>query len=978
MTPIDFDDLSSRYANLFSDALHEVSSNFADMKARGSVECIEYSEKAARFLAETLDLAGVTYDIELAQLEDNIVLRVNRLITASKHTRLHTVFELLHMLRDRKYNDTPANIPKDVIDIFIKKVQNWDVALSNRSKAIISKIEQIIKVYNKKNDKEHSRQKGQIYLDLLEDIIAKLVGNESDIYQHIYILIVWLRYQWSNTQERLKSAFDIKTRIKTYLENAAKCVIGSVIVNAVNPNKSHSKTLQLQTPPPIYLFRSWKAHVILKGSMNPEGGDDIRNASDTADQDSIEGWGHVYNVAVFMVSEVSNVAFISIKGTTTASDWEKNLDSVWYPTEKLIRWGLKKREDARGKKSWGRKTTVKHKKPSRNPYVSRGFYLKILSIITDIHTKLEDHANRWKGQEPKVVISGHSLGGAQAILLTYYINMVFPSIRVTTVTAGAPRTGADVPKRKRQHKWTDAFAEGQKVTNSLTLRLSNFGDIVPAVPVYSASEAQEVRAIVGNAASTVAGIGSALVAGPIGIGMASAAGYVTGSAIGSFGSNIRNAPSLYEGVQSLLPWRQKDAKRLTGNGCYRHVGTGLLLTYYHTGTLNRKLGETRVGNKLQAVVPKCFMGSEYSMTFQVDKDTYVAKRFTLAHSYSMPSRHLLPAYREYILQGNNMSRGIYVYKCTLLAGPRHKAAPLDRDTLCSATGYGDFAIEGCPCISDCDHYNFGGYQCKLDRKCVEGLGIQDNVSWSHLRRAYYGKCFPDDDNSGDYEHRKEKVIALREKFKQAVEKYHRPKDEISQILFDWVRNVGRKSKDTLRVYIAQLKEAKATDNNLRTTGQKLITWLVHSSNKKRSDFRNIIGPGENKKANKLIANKLAHLMQQAENFKRVIQEQACTHNLRNRFYEDDYDKYVSRPDKEEAGATKEEAIEPSQIAQGRRATYHDLCKAIYRRVMAPRHISYSKTLQYIKQRELWAHVRDGNISIADAVNMARGDSRPRP
>lgn len=94
--------------------------------------------------------------------------------------------------------------------------------------------------------------------------------------------------------------------------------------------------------------------------------------------------------------------------------------------------------------------------------VHKGFYRSYLEArdITHNHVKMEE----------KVIVVGHSLGGAIANLAALDIQYNFPEIDVSCLTAGAPRVG------------NQAFIDSYNKRVPNTVRMVYRNDIVPGVP----------------------------------------------------------------------------------------------------------------------------------------------------------------------------------------------------------------------------------------------------------------------------------------------------------------------------------------------------------------------------------------------------------------------------------------------------------------------------------------------------------------
>ena len=901
---MDLSEEASTFAEVFYDRLHTTVTDIIEQVSTNKEGSnITYSNETARILAEIMDIAGVSYDIELSHLENNLVSRLQRM-GGNTHKSLRLILDIIKRLlptKRTKDRARPRKLPLKVCEPLIKHLKDKS---SPRLVALASQITTQCK----------SRQQvGHTWIKLIRAVISDLdIRPEHRV--HLDMLLSWLFYQWQSKADRISESETTRQKVGSYLSEAAKCVISSVIVEVLGISQDIS---------PGRLFKSWTPDVIYTGSKDLSAYDDGSVSNDANGCDTFNP-ERFYNVAVCMTATDCDVAFVSIKGTTQINDWEKNMDSVWEPIDEYIKDGQNKRQAARPKvwrtgvstkkrvkptrsKASSRKKTsigsTKVQKTKKGPMVSRGFLYKLLAVLPALHKHMEGLCKRAKQRKtnPRVVVCGHSLGGAQAVLYTYYVNTVFPEIEVITITAGGPRSGADTGY-KTDIQWTVAYEAAQKKTGSLTLRLCNFGDIVPEVPVYRPQEYQEAAILGAQVCAQVATVGALALSGPAGavgaaitgviggglfgvtLGKMKAAKMRTGFMLGKTGKeyykqrNVREIPSLLmvaiNGAKDSI-WSKE---RVRGTGSYRHVGTGLLLRYQHVGF---DWDGTPYKNRWTATrhndANASFANRSIISTAGLSLDRNL--RLTRIHkNLRTLKRHLLPDYREFVLQGRTPRRGIYAHDCSLLSGPRHEAAPVHRG-ICPTEGFGDFSLEGCPCISDCEYYRGGyGHRCEIDSACAKELG---SSTWHPYHSKYLGKCVPPDATSTDFKNEKATIIALRAGFLDAIRE-NVPKDDIDKRIFQWL--IDHRNRDTWMNFARYIKLLKSTDprnSELRTYGNRLVDWLNGTyDDVPRKIFLKEVGPTKSPEKNKALGLRLSKLWQRIENMRHDLEQYGCTHNLR--------------------------------------------------------------------------------------------------
>jgi hypothetical protein len=156
------------------------------------------------------------------------------------------------------------------------------------------------------------------------------------------------------------------------------------------------------------------------------------------------------NVTIGIYSADRSIALISIKGTSTVNDAIADLNFIKKKTSKLFS-----------------STTIGEDAGE----IHRGFLKKTRMLLENADGVLSIIR---KKSLKKLFIVGHSLGGAEAFLLTYYVNRMYPHIQVVTTTVGAPKVGNLEFKR--------SYDFHQKSTNSVTYRIYDSKDPVPRQP----------------------------------------------------------------------------------------------------------------------------------------------------------------------------------------------------------------------------------------------------------------------------------------------------------------------------------------------------------------------------------------------------------------------------------------------------------------------------------------------------------------
>ena len=106
----------------------------------------------------------------------------------------------------------------------------------------------------------------------------------------------------------------------------------------------------------------------------------------------------------------------------------------------------------------------------KNFKVHAGFYKQVKSVKKQILTLIESYFNN-NNNNYNLYLTGHSLGSANATLLSYFISEKYPNLLIKLVTFGSPRVG--------NAKWKDYFDNN---SNIVYYRVTNNRDIVTVIP----------------------------------------------------------------------------------------------------------------------------------------------------------------------------------------------------------------------------------------------------------------------------------------------------------------------------------------------------------------------------------------------------------------------------------------------------------------------------------------------------------------
>ena len=139
-----------------------------------------------------------------------------------------------------------------------------------------------------------------------------------------------------------------------------------------------------------------------------------------------------------------NVKHFIFKGTNSIKDWESNVN--FFPV------------------------TIQSDKPDFK--LHRGFYEQWLSLSSWLKKEIFDECNVLHDKRKQLVISGHSLGGAIAIICAIYMQCISERLIKRVCTFGAPRCLND-----------DMVEWYNQRLKSRTIRVLNCMDTVPKLPL---------------------------------------------------------------------------------------------------------------------------------------------------------------------------------------------------------------------------------------------------------------------------------------------------------------------------------------------------------------------------------------------------------------------------------------------------------------------------------------------------------------
>ena len=161
----------------------------------------------------------------------------------------------------------------------------------------------------------------------------------------------------------------------------------------------------------------------------------------------IKYFKHVETDAEVVVinDDLNNIKHFVFKGTDSKKDWQTNFDFI--PIE-IVVGGIKKYK------------------------IHRGFYEQWRGLSTWLKNEILKDGLLYSKNPKKLVISGHSLGGALAIICSIYMYCISNSLVQKVCTFGAPRVVC-----KGLTEW---YNERLKCK---TIRVINYFDIIPKLPL---------------------------------------------------------------------------------------------------------------------------------------------------------------------------------------------------------------------------------------------------------------------------------------------------------------------------------------------------------------------------------------------------------------------------------------------------------------------------------------------------------------
>jgi predicted lipase len=153
-----------------------------------------------------------------------------------------------------------------------------------------------------------------------------------------------------------------------------------------------------------------------------------------------------------------SVTYLVFRGSETDLDWDTNFKFK----QEVLEFD---REVIKGEIVENREQIYPYQGESRSgAKMHQGFSGAYLSVREQIHNYLRSHS------VARVIVTGHSLGGALATLCAVDLQYNFSQVAIEIYTFGAPRVGND--------GFSDSF--NRRVPNSY--RIINGMDIVPALP----------------------------------------------------------------------------------------------------------------------------------------------------------------------------------------------------------------------------------------------------------------------------------------------------------------------------------------------------------------------------------------------------------------------------------------------------------------------------------------------------------------
>jgi hypothetical protein len=186
----------------------------------------------------------------------------------------------------------------------------------------------------------------------------------------------------------------------------------------------------------------------------------------------------IVEVSIIYAGTVSGVVFrddttreivVGLKGTTTNTEWAIDFNIIPVPYHSL-------NKRPKGLKKW-----YKQNKECKGCTIHKGFY----SGAKEIHDKTFDKVIALAKKYPdyKIMVTGHSLGGALAPLIANeYLKM---GLHTTLITFGSPKIGNPLFAKWMDDIWNthDHYSDLDGIhSTSSFIRVSHKDDFVPLVP----------------------------------------------------------------------------------------------------------------------------------------------------------------------------------------------------------------------------------------------------------------------------------------------------------------------------------------------------------------------------------------------------------------------------------------------------------------------------------------------------------------
>ena len=104
------------------------------------------------------------------------------------------------------------------------------------------------------------------------------------------------------------------------------------------------------------------------------------------------------------------------------------------------------------------------------PKVHYGFLLQFNSLKKNLNKEIKNYISNEIENEPEIIFTGHSLGGALATIASLFYKDMYPKININCITFGSPRVGDNI--------FSNLF--DKLIQNSV--RIINNNDPIPCVP----------------------------------------------------------------------------------------------------------------------------------------------------------------------------------------------------------------------------------------------------------------------------------------------------------------------------------------------------------------------------------------------------------------------------------------------------------------------------------------------------------------